>query len=71
MAEGTLTPRVIDSHTTTVVDRQTGKVTRVARVTFVLGELGPFVEDIPAAELSRERLQTVFEERARVFRDFT
>lgn len=65
-----LTPRVIESIDTTIFTRQTGRVRRVTRVTYMLGDLGPFVVDVDFDTFSEFALREAMERKAAALRNF-
>ena len=54
---GDLPPKVISASDTTVYDRGSGKTREVTRVAFMLGELGPFVEEFGKDEFTDMELE--------------
>ena len=52
-----LTPKVIEATDVTTYERGSGKRRDVTRVTYLLGELGPFIEEFDRATFSDSELQ--------------
>lgn len=65
-----LTPRILSSTDTTRFDRGTGKPRAYTETTYMLGELGPFVAEIPAAEFTDSRLRDEMDRKAAALRPF-
>lgn len=52
-----LTPKVIEAADTTIYERGTGQSRQITRVTYMLGPLGPFVEEFERDRFSDTELQ--------------
>lgn len=65
-----LTPKILESSDTTGFDRGTGRVRSITRTTYMLGELGPFVAEIPSAEFTDSKLREAIDQKAAALRPF-
>jgi hypothetical protein len=65
-----LKPRIIDAGDEAIFERGTGKVLRVTRVRYMLGELGPFTADFSEGTLTEFGLEQAMRAKAESLRRF-
>lgn len=66
-----LTPKVIESFDDEYFERDTGKLRRVTKVRFRLGDLGPFTEEFDKDRFTEAELRERMTRKADTLRSYT